>query len=170
AYLHINDATKLLIHSDPSVLDNTDNQKIHIKRNMDGTTIGTSTNFLMSTIACIESGTKQQTAPNVIPLEIGSSKKYKIRTGYPDAVRYEDDVASSGIIWNYSQVTRKTLTDIVHKLMLLMDKSERSYRDELLSKITEICSQNDDQHKTNFESFTFIFLIFINKKKHYLLK
>ncbi|CAF3857379.1 unnamed protein product, partial [Rotaria sp. Silwood1] len=68
AYLHINDAAKLLIHSDPSVLDNSDNQKIHIKHNMDGTTIGTSTNFLMSTITCIESGAKQQTAPNVIPL------------------------------------------------------------------------------------------------------
>jgi len=68
AYLHINDAVKLLIHSDPSVLDNTDNQKIHIKHNMDGTTIGRSTNFLMSTITCIESGASQQTAPNVIPL------------------------------------------------------------------------------------------------------
>ncbi|CAF4156637.1 unnamed protein product, partial [Rotaria sp. Silwood1] len=34
---------------------------------MDGTTIGTSTNFLISTITCIESGAKQQTAPNVIP-------------------------------------------------------------------------------------------------------
>ena len=35
---------------------------------MDGTTIETSTNFLMSTITCIESGAKKQTAPNVIPL------------------------------------------------------------------------------------------------------
>ncbi|CAF3800700.1 unnamed protein product, partial [Rotaria sp. Silwood1] len=35
---------------------------------MDGITIGTSTNFLMSTIMCIESGAKQQTAPSVIPL------------------------------------------------------------------------------------------------------
>ncbi|CAF3858859.1 unnamed protein product [Rotaria sp. Silwood1] len=68
AYLDINDAIKLLIHSDPSVLDNTDNQKLHVKHNMDGTTIGTSTNFLISTITCIESGAKQQTAPNVIPL------------------------------------------------------------------------------------------------------
>ncbi|CAF1577172.1 unnamed protein product, partial [Rotaria sordida] len=68
AYLHINDAVKLLIHGDPSVLDNTDNQKIHIKHNMDSTTIRTSTNFLMSTITCIESGAKRQTPPNVIPL------------------------------------------------------------------------------------------------------
>ncbi|CAF2526332.1 unnamed protein product [Rotaria sp. Silwood2] len=49
-------------------------------------------------------------------------------------------------------VTRKTLMDIVHKLMVHMDKSEGShYRDELLSKIIEICSQNDYQHITNFE-------------------
>ncbi|CAF1243057.1 unnamed protein product [Rotaria sordida] len=119
AYLHINDATKLLIHSDPSVLDNTDNQKIHIKRNMDGTTIGTSTNFLMSTIACIESGTKQQTAPNVIPLEISLFKKHKIRTRYPDAVRYEDDVASNGIVWNYSYI--QVIPDVLHMKLRISD-------------------------------------------------
>ncbi|CAF1390279.1 unnamed protein product [Rotaria sordida] len=41
-------------------------------------------------------------------------------------------------------VTRKALTDIVHKLMIHMDKSEGlRYQYELLSKIIEICSQND---------------------------
>ncbi|CAF1579125.1 unnamed protein product, partial [Rotaria sordida] len=35
---------------------------------MDSTTIRTSTNFLMSTITCIESGAKRRTPPNVIPL------------------------------------------------------------------------------------------------------
>ena len=64
----MNDAVKLLIHSDPSVLDDIDHRKLRIKHNMDGTIIGTSTNFLMSTITCIESGAKQQTAPNIIPL------------------------------------------------------------------------------------------------------
>ncbi|CAF1289594.1 unnamed protein product [Rotaria sordida] len=50
------------------------------------------------------------------------------------------------------QVTREALIDIAHKLMIHMDKSERSlYRDELLSKIIEICSQTDYQHITNFE-------------------
>ncbi|CAF1506040.1 unnamed protein product [Rotaria sordida] len=35
--------------------------------------------------------------------------------------------------------------------MVHMNKSEKShYRDELLSKIIEICSQNDYQHITNF--------------------
>lgn len=44
--------------------------------------------------------------------------------------------------------------DIVRKLMIHMDKSEGShYRDELLSKIIEICSQSDYQHITNFEWF-----------------
>jgi len=48
--------------------------------------------------------------------------------------------------------------DIVHKLMVHMDKSEGlHYRDELLSKIIEIYSQNDYQHITNFEWFIFIF-------------
>ncbi|CAF1223260.1 unnamed protein product, partial [Didymodactylos carnosus] len=42
--------------------------------------------------------------------------------------------------------------DIVRKLMIHMDKAEGShYRDELLSKIIDICSQNDYQHITNFE-------------------
>ncbi|UJR09107.1 hypothetical protein I4U23_013354 [Adineta vaga] len=49
-------------------------------------------------------------------------------------------------------VSRKNLMDIVRKLMIHMDKSEGShYRDELLSKIIEICSQSDYQHITNFE-------------------
>ncbi|CAF3945340.1 unnamed protein product [Rotaria sordida] len=49
-------------------------------------------------------------------------------------------------------VTRKALIDIVHKLMIHIDQSEGSlYRDELLSKIIEICSQTDYQHITNFE-------------------
>jgi AP-3 complex subunit delta-1 len=52
--------------------------------------------------------------------------------------------------------------DIVRKLMIHMDKAEGShYRDELLSKIIEICSQNDYQHITNFEWLT---LSFITKK------
>ena len=47
--------------------------------------------------------------------------------------------------------------DIVRKLMIHMDKSEGShYRDELLSKIIEICSQHDYQHITNFEWFVAI--------------
>ncbi|CAF4394934.1 unnamed protein product, partial [Didymodactylos carnosus] len=42
--------------------------------------------------------------------------------------------------------------DIVRKLMIHMNKAEGShYRDELLSKIINICSQNDYQNITNFE-------------------
>ena len=51
--------------------------------------------------------------------------------------------------------------DIVRKLMIHMDKAEGShYRDELLSKIIEICSQNDYQHITNFEwsEFSFVYI------------
>ncbi len=53
-------------------------------------------------------------------------------------------------------VSRKNLMDIVRKLMVHMDKAEGShYRDELLSKILEICSQGDYQHITNFEWLVF---------------
>jgi AP-3 complex subunit delta len=49
-------------------------------------------------------------------------------------------------------VSKKNLMEIVKKLMIHMDKAEgTSYRDELLSKIIEICSQNNYQHITNFE-------------------
>ena len=58
--------------------------------------------------------------------------------------------------------------DIVRKLMVHMDKAEGShYRDELLSKIIEICSQSDYQHITNFEWFVFHSCFFIINK--YLL-
>lgn len=42
--------------------------------------------------------------------------------------------------------------EIVKKLMVHMDKAEGTvYRDELLSKIILICSQNNYQFITNFE-------------------
>lgn len=57
------------------------------------------------------------------------------------------------------KVSKKTLVEIVKKLMVHMDKAEgTTYRDELLSKIVDICSQNNYQYITNFEwsaSFTF---------------
>ena len=50
------------------------------------------------------------------------------------------------------QVSKKNLMEIVKKLMIHMDKAEGSnYRDELLSKIIEICSQSNFQFITNFE-------------------
>ncbi|CAF4069496.1 unnamed protein product [Rotaria sp. Silwood2] len=49
-------------------------------------------------------------------------------------------------------VSRKNLMDVVRKLMVHMNKAEGThYRDELLSKIIDICSQNDYQHIANFE-------------------
>jgi len=50
------------------------------------------------------------------------------------------------------KVSKKNLMEIVKKLMVHMDKAEGShYRDELLSKIIEICSQSNYQFITNFE-------------------
>ncbi|XP_024214553.1 AP-3 complex subunit delta-1 [Halyomorpha halys] len=52
----------------------------------------------------------------------------------------------------YGMVSKKTLMEIVKKLMIHMDKAEgTTYRDELLSKIIDICSQNNYQYITNFE-------------------
>ena len=49
-------------------------------------------------------------------------------------------------------MSKKNLMEIVKKLMLHMDKAEGTiYRDELLSKIILICSQNNYQFITNFE-------------------
>ena len=52
----------------------------------------------------------------------------------------------------FVQVSKKNLMEIVKKLMVHMDKAEGShYRDELLSKTVEICSQSNYQYVTNFE-------------------
>lgn len=52
----------------------------------------------------------------------------------------------------YGMVSKKNLMEIVKKLMIHMDKAEgTNYRDELLAKIIEICSQSNYQYVTNFE-------------------
>ncbi|ODM97515.1 AP-3 complex subunit delta-1 [Orchesella cincta] len=52
----------------------------------------------------------------------------------------------------YGMVGKKNLMEIVKKLMVHMEKAEgTTYRDELLTKIIQICSQNNYQHITNFE-------------------
>jgi len=49
-------------------------------------------------------------------------------------------------------VSKKNLMEIVRKLMSQLAKAEgTTYRDELLTKILEICSQNDYQYISNFE-------------------
>lgn len=51
-----------------------------------------------------------------------------------------------------AQVSKKTVMEIVRRLMTHMDRAEGSfYRDELLHKIIQICSQNNYQYITNFE-------------------
>ena len=50
-------------------------------------------------------------------------------------------------------VSKKNLMEIVKKLMTNVFENNMSikYRDELISKIVDICSQNDYQYITNFE-------------------
>ncbi|XP_060581566.1 AP-3 complex subunit delta-1-like [Ruditapes philippinarum] len=57
----------------------------------------------------------------------------------------------------YGMVSKKNLMEIVKKLMIHMDKAEgTNYRDELLAKIIEICSQSNYQYVTNFEWYVSI--------------
>ncbi|KAG7456877.1 hypothetical protein MATL_G00240590 [Megalops atlanticus] len=52
----------------------------------------------------------------------------------------------------YGMVSKKNLMEIVKKLMVHVDKAEgTTYRDELLTKIIDICSQGNYQYITNFE-------------------
>ncbi|XP_018015411.1 AP-3 complex subunit delta-1 isoform X2 [Hyalella azteca] len=52
----------------------------------------------------------------------------------------------------YGMVSKKTVMEIVRRLMTHMDRAEGTfYRDELLQKIIQICSQNNYQYITNFE-------------------
>eukprot|EP00095_Tigriopus_kingsejongensis_P012727 snap_masked-scaffold43_size480169-processed-gene-2.9 protein:Tk12727 transcript:snap_masked-scaffold43_size480169-processed-gene-2.9-mRNA-1 annotation:"ap-3 complex subunit delta-1-like isoform x3" len=52
----------------------------------------------------------------------------------------------------YGMVSKKNLMEIVKKLMLHMDQAEGThYRDELMEKIVQICSQDDYQYITHFE-------------------
>ncbi|XP_053559053.1 AP-3 complex subunit delta-1 isoform X2 [Bombina bombina] len=52
----------------------------------------------------------------------------------------------------YGMVSKKNLMEIVKKLMIHVDKAEgTAYRDELLTKIIDICSQSNYQYITNFE-------------------
>lgn len=52
----------------------------------------------------------------------------------------------------YGMVSKKNLMEIVDRLMKHMERAEGSvYRDELLLKVIEICSQESYSHVTNFE-------------------
>lgn len=52
----------------------------------------------------------------------------------------------------YGMVSKKNLMEIVKKLLIHVDKAEgTTYRDELLTKIIDICSQSNYQYITNFE-------------------
>lgn len=52
----------------------------------------------------------------------------------------------------YGMVSKKNIMEIVKRLLSHVEKAEGSmYRDELLSKIVQICSHNSYQHISNFE-------------------
>ncbi|CAH0722583.1 unnamed protein product, partial [Brenthis ino] len=52
----------------------------------------------------------------------------------------------------YGMVSKKNLIEIVKKLMVHMERAEGTlYRDELLTRMIEICAQNNYQHVVHFE-------------------
>ncbi|XP_074593253.1 adaptor-related protein complex 3, delta 1 subunit-like garnet [Brevipalpus obovatus] len=53
----------------------------------------------------------------------------------------------------YGMVSKKNLMEIVKKLLVNVSESQlgNKYRDELISKVIDICSQNDYQYIVNFE-------------------
>jgi len=56
-------------------------------------------------------------------------------------------------------ISKKTLVEIIKKLMVHMEKAEGSaYRDELLAKIIQICSLSNYQFITNFEWYIDVLL------------
>ena len=70
-------------------------------------------------------------------------------------------------------VTKKNLMEIVQKLMVNVNESQmgNKYRDELIAKLIDICSQNDYQFIANFEwySTTFIYNFCSNFLNLYLI-
>ncbi|XP_033106774.1 AP-3 complex subunit delta-1-like isoform X2 [Anneissia japonica] len=69
----------------------------------------------------------------------------------------DDSIRLRALDLLYGMVSKKNLMEIVKKLMIHVDKAEGSqYRDELLAKIIQICSQNNYQYITNFEWYVAI--------------
>jgi len=64
----------------------------------------------------------------------------------------DDSIRLRALDLLYGMVSKKNLMEIVKKLMAHMEKAEgTTYRDELMHKTIQICSQNDYQYITNFE-------------------
>lgn len=82
------------------------------------------------------------------PKSVGSHKDL-IMSCLDDA---DDSIRLRALDLLSGMVSKKNLMEIVKKLMSHMAKAEgTTYRDELLTKILEICSQNDYQYISNFE-------------------
>uniref|UniRef100_A0A8D0H4B0 AP-3 complex subunit delta-1 n=1 Tax=Sphenodon punctatus TaxID=8508 RepID=A0A8D0H4B0_SPHPU len=84
----------------------------------------------------------------------------KILKTHPKSVQSHKDLilqccglrTSISLCFVLRQVSKKNLMEIVKKLMIHVDKAEgTTYRDELLTKIIDICSQSNYQYITNFE-------------------
>ena len=72
----------------------------------------------------------------------------------------DDSIRLRALDLLYGMVSKKNLMEIVKKLMAHMEKAEgTTYRDELMHKTIQICSQNDYQVCRLNEKKTFVYLI-----------
>ena len=84
----------------------------------------------------------------------------------------DDSIRLRALDLLYGMVSKKNLMEIVKKLMVHMDRAEgTTYRDELMHKTIQLCSQNDYQYITNFEWYVSVLveLAQIDGSKHCLL-
>lgn len=67
----------------------------------------------------------------------------------------------------YGMVSKKNLMEIVKRLLGHIERADVNvYRDELLFKVIEICSQESYQHVTNFEWYITVIVELIQLEKN----
>uniref|UniRef100_A0A8C0KVK1 AP-3 complex subunit delta-1 n=1 Tax=Canis lupus dingo TaxID=286419 RepID=A0A8C0KVK1_CANLU len=122
--------------------------------------------FSVSVLISLSSGMPNHSASiQVCPLKyLGLLAMSKILRTHPKSVQAHKDLVLQclddkdesirlrALDLLYGMVSKKNLVEIVKKLMSHVDKAEgTTYRDELLTKIIDICSQCNYQHITNFQ-------------------
>uniref|UniRef100_A0A8C6W0I9 AP-3 complex subunit delta-1 n=1 Tax=Nothobranchius furzeri TaxID=105023 RepID=A0A8C6W0I9_NOTFU len=127
--------------------------------------------FFITVLISLSSGMPNHSASIQVGLQLSVLLKYlgllamsKILKTHPKSVQSHKDlilqclddkdesIRLRALDLLYGMVSKKNLMEIVKKLMLHVDKAEgTTYRDELLTKIIDICSQSNYQYITNFE-------------------
>uniref|UniRef100_A0A8C0L0T7 AP-3 complex subunit delta-1 n=1 Tax=Canis lupus dingo TaxID=286419 RepID=A0A8C0L0T7_CANLU len=120
--------------------------------------------FSVSVLISLSSGMPNHSASIQVLKYLGLLAMSKILRTHPKSVQAHKDLVLQclddkdesirlrALDLLYGMVSKKNLVEIVKKLMSHVDKAEgTTYRDELLTKIIDICSQCNYQHITNFQ-------------------